>query len=143
MAMMKPPCQTVTVFLAYLNVVPVILHEQANKGRTVIEKVEAHGDVGFAVVLLTPDDVGAEKTATGSLKNRARQNVLLELGYFIGHLGRSKVCALKKGDVEVPSEFSGVVYTSMDEAGAWKQQLAKELDESGIPIDYNLAMRAK
>ena len=99
-------------FLERLEFEPIILHEQASCGRTVIEKVEAHGDVGFAVVLLTPDDEGCEKG--GTPRPRARQNVVLELGYFLGRLHRAHVCPLKRGDVEIPSDFEGVVYVPFD-----------------------------
>jgi len=89
-----------------LGLEAIILHEQANRGRTVIEKVIEYGNVGFAVVLHTPDDEGCVKG--GTLEPRARQNVLLELGFFIGHLGRDKVCALKKRAVEIPSDFVSI-----------------------------------
>jgi predicted nucleotide-binding protein len=132
--------EAVARFLERLRFRAVILHEQANQGRTIIEKVEAHADVGFAVVLLTPDDKGG--TASESeLRPRARQNVLLELGYFIGRLGRDRVCALRKGEVEVPSDFDGVVYENLDPAGAWRQALARELQAAGYEIDWNQVMR--
>ena len=108
----------------------VVLHEQPNGGRTIIEKFEAHGvAAGFAVILLTPDDVGGE--APTQLRRRARQNVIGEMFWFAGKLGRSRVCALKKGDVEVPSDFAGVVYTDMDDRGAWKAELLRELQAAG------------
>ena len=129
--------ETVARFLERLKLVPVILHEQPNEGRTIIEKIEDHADVGFAVVLLTPDDVGALATERDDLKPRARQNVILELGYFIGELGRERVCALKKGGVETPSDYDGVVYTELDEAGAWKIGLVKELKAAGFQVDAN------
>ena len=103
----------------------MILHEQPNQGRTIIEKFEAHADVDFAIVLLTPDDVGGSKE--GQLQPRARQNVILELGYFIGKLGRNNVCAVKLGDLEIPSDIIGVIWTPFDPHGAWKTALAKEL----------------
>ena len=127
-------------FLERLEIRPIILHEQANQGRTVIEKVEAHGDVGFAVVLLTPDDEGSVKGGTPA--PRARQNVVLELGYFIGRLGRKYVCALKRGEVEIPSDFGGVVYETFDSGGGWKQALGRELQEAGYHIDWNIVMRS-
>jgi predicted nucleotide-binding protein len=130
--------EAVARFLERNGFKAVVLHEQANQGRTIIEKIEAHGDVGFAVVLLTPDDVGG---VTGAeLRPRARQNVVLELGYFIGRLGRNKVCALKRGDVEIPSDFGGVAYVTYDEQGAWKTALGQELKASGFPIDWNHVM---
>jgi len=115
-------------YLEHLKFKPIILHEQANQGRTVIEKFEAHSDVGFAVVLLTPDDVGrAADAPSDQVKYRARQNVILELGYFIGRLGRDRVCALMEGDVELPSDILGVVWEPLDSGGAWKQRLLQEL----------------
>ena len=97
------PREAVARFLEKIDFEPVILHERANQGRTVIEKVEVHSDVGFAVVLLTPDDEGCLKGEKP--QPRARQNVLLELGYFIGKLTRSRVCTLKVGDLEIPSDW--------------------------------------
>ncbi|MDU8357658.1 nucleotide-binding protein [Pseudomonas syringae group sp. J309-1] len=131
--------ETLARFLERIGFEAIILHEQANRGRTVIEKVEAHGDVSFAVVLLTPDDEGRVKG--GELEPRARQNVLLELGYFIGRLGRDRVCALKRGALEIPSDFAGVVWEQMDDAGAWKQSLGRELQAAGHVVDWNKVMR--
>lgn len=132
--------ETVARFLERIGLEAVILHEQANQGRTIIEKVVANSDVGFAVVLLTPDDEGCVKG--GTPEPRARQNVLLELGYFIGRLGRDKVCALKSGALEIPSDFAGVVWETMDSNGGWKQALARELEAAGHSIDWNKIMRA-
>lgn len=130
--------ETVARYLHALDFEPVILHEQANQGRTVIEKIEAQSDVKFAVVLLTPDDVG-RSVKESDLKHRARQNVLLELGYFLGSLGRSKVCALKRGDVDIPSDFAGVVWEKMDDGNGWKLSLARELKAAGHEVDLNKA----
>jgi hypothetical protein len=131
--------EAVARFLEKIGFKAIILHEQANQGRTVIEKVEAHGDVGFAVVLLTPDDEGCMKG--GNLEPRARQNVLLELGYFIGRLGRDKVCALKRGELEIPSDFAGVVWETMDASNGWKSALGRELEAAGHQVDWNTVMR--
>ena len=131
--------ETVARFLESIGFDPIILHEQANQGRTVIEKVEANSDVGFAVVLLTPDDEGCSKG--GKPEPRARQNVLIELGYFIGRLGRERVCALKRGEVDIPSDFAGVVWETMDAGNGWKQALGRELQAAGHQIDWNQVMR--
>ena len=131
--------EAVARFLEKLEIEPLILHEQANQGRTIIEKIEGNSDVGFAVVLLSPDDQGAKSGE--SPQPRARQNVILELGYFIGRLGRDRVCALKSGDLEIPSDFGGVVYTLYDPNGGWRQALAQELSEAGFDIDWNLVMK--
>ena len=121
-------------FLERIDFQPIILHEQANQGRTLIEKVIEHGGVGFAVVLLTPDDEGNKKGEPP--RPGARQNVILELGYFIGRLGKNQVCALKRGEVEIPSDFDGVVYEPFDEFGGWKSKLARELDAAKYVIDW-------
>uniref|UniRef100_UPI003BEED3A3 TIR domain-containing protein n=1 Tax=Burkholderia arboris TaxID=488730 RepID=UPI003BEED3A3 len=131
--------ELVASFLRKLGFDPVILHEQANRGGTVIEKIEAQSDVKFAVVLLTPDDVG-RSVKEDELKPRARQNVLLELGYFIGKLGRDKVCALKRGTVDIPSDFAGVVWENMDDGGGWRLALARELKAAGHAVDLNKAL---
>lgn len=130
--------ETVARFLEKLEFEVIILHEQANRGRTVMEKIEAHGDVGFAVVLLTPDDEG--RKVNGSFKFRARQNVMLELGYFIGRLGRSNVCALTRGDVELPSDFAGIVYQPMEDG--WRAAVARELADAGFEINWEKVSRS-
>lgn len=132
--------ETVARFLGSIGLDPIILHEQANRGRTIIEKVEANSDVSFAVVLLTPDDLGKAKNEI-DLEPRTRQNVLLELGYFIGKLGRENVCALKRGEVEIPSDFAGVVWEAMDGGNGWKTALGRELDAAGHNIDWNKVMK--
>jgi predicted nucleotide-binding protein len=125
-------------FLTKLGLEPIILHEQASRGRTVVEKLEHNGAVGFAVVLLTPDDIGGK--SADELQPRARQNVILELGYFLARLGRQNVCALYRGDVEIPSDYMGVIYVPYDDGGGWRLRLAKELKDAGFPIDMNDAI---
>lgn len=130
----------VTHFLERLGLEPIILHEQTDEGRTVIEKFSDHaGEVRYAVVLLTPDDIGGAASVGNikKLQQRARQNVILELGFFMGTLGRKHVCALMRGDIEIPSDYAGVIYKSYDETGAWKLELAKEIKAAGIDIDMN------
>jgi predicted nucleotide-binding protein len=131
--------EEVARFLSKADFNPVILHEQASGGRTVIEKLEKYADVGFAVVLLTPDDVGSPKD--GKLQPRARQNVVAELFYFIGKLGRERVCAIKKGELETPSDIGGVVYVPLDAGGGWRQKLLRELEAVGYEVDWGKAMR--
>jgi len=126
--------ETVCRYLEHLGLDPVVLHEQPNEGQTIIEKFERHADVSFAVVLLTPDDVGALAGQVNSLRPRARQNVVLELGYFLGSLGRSRVCALLKDDVEIPSDYDAILYIRLDELGAWRETLKDELRQAGLPI---------
>ena len=120
--------ESVARFVQAIGLEPVILADQVNGGRTIIEKFERNADVGYAIVLLSPDD---QVQAGG----RARQNVVLEWGYFIGRLGRAHVCALKNGHVELPSDILGIVWQEFDPAGGWKRGLANELIEAGYKID--------
>jgi predicted nucleotide-binding protein len=135
-------------FLEKLGLTSVILGEQPNEGKTIIEKLEAHTDAGFGIVLYTPDDEGRlilqngavsgnQKDSKTQLQNRARQNVVFEHGLLIGKLGRNRVVALKKGNLEVPNDISGVVYIDMDDQGAWWLSVAKELKAAGYRIDMN------
>ena len=124
-------------FVEKLGFEAIILHEKASSGRTIIEKIEHYSDVGFAIVLYTPDDVGNEKSKSDSLNVRARQNVVFEHGFLIGKLGRKNVAALVDGKLELPNDISGVVYIGLDEASAWKLQLAKDMTQSGYDIDMN------
>lgn len=116
---------------------PIVLRDQPNGGRTVIEKFEDEAEkVGFAIVLLTGDDDGGLR-GRGEHKPRARQNVVFELGFFIGQLGRERVAVLYEENVELPSDMSGVLYTEYDESGAWQVALARELKAASFQIDLN------
>ncbi|MBR5033761.1 MAG: nucleotide-binding protein [Bacteroidales bacterium] len=126
--------QTVARTIENLGLTPVILAEQPDKGRTVIEKFEREGnDVGFAVVLLTADDKGRKNYAR-KMQDRARQNVVFEMGYFMALLGRERVFLLLQKGVEEPSDLKGVVYTPLDKDGAWQYRLVKELREQGYDV---------
>lgn len=130
--------ETVARFLSKFDLNPIILHEQANAGKTIIEKFESHASsVGCAVVLMTPDDIGYIKDKVDQAKPRARQNVIFELGYFIGKLSRKNVFALYSEGVELPSDYQGVLFIPLDKGGVWKLQLAKELKNAGLYIDMN------
>lgn len=126
-------------FIEKLGFEAIILSEQANEGKTIIEKIEEYSDVDFGIVLYTPCDVGSEKD-TNDFKPRARQNVVFEHGYLIGKLGREKVHALKKDNVETPNDISGIVYTEMDSGKAWQIAIAKEMKKVGYDIDFNKIM---
>lgn len=122
-------------FLERAGLKPIVLHEQVSRSNTIIEKIEAYSNVGYAVVLYTPCDVGAVNNSDCDLSPRARQNVVFEHGYFIGKLGRSRVMAFVKGDLEKPNDISGVVYTDLDAAGAWKMTLLRELKDAGYHVN--------
>lgn len=139
---------------------------------TLIEKLEKHSDVGFAFIILTPDDLGVGKNEVrklwssaigkedytvddyrkwsktnpmdvitaldkmmGSLRERARQNVVLEFGYFMGRLSREKICCLYKGDIELPSDMHGICYVHFsDSVNEVKEMILKELREAGYEV---------
>lgn len=123
--------------LVNIGLTPIILAEQPDKGRTVIEKFENEGnDIGFAVVLLTADDKGRKNKAR-NMQSRARQNVVFEMGYFMALLGRERVMLLIQSGVEEPSDLKGVVYTPLDKDCAWKYSLVKELKACGYDVDAN------
>jgi predicted nucleotide-binding protein len=128
--------QAVARFLDTIGLKAIVLREQPDQGRTIIEKFEACArEVGFAVVLLTPDDLGGAAIAAAQA-SRARQNVIFELGYFVGSLGRGRACLLRKGDVEIPSDLFGVIYSDFDHpAESWKVKLARELKAAELEFD--------
>jgi len=128
--------QAVARAIEKLGLNPIILHEQPNSGKTIIEKFEKHSDVGFAIILMTDDDEGKAKSEI-DLKKRARQNVILELGYFIGKLGRERVLPLYSDGVELPSDIYGLLYTPIDKAETWKFAIVRELKAVGYSVDAN------
>ncbi|WP_129932325.1 MULTISPECIES: TIR domain-containing protein [unclassified Pseudomonas] len=127
----------VSRFIESIGLRAIILHEQANAGMTIIEKIEHYaGEADFALVLYTPCDQGRghhEKKMPP--KDRARQNVVFEHGYLMAKLGRENVCALVKGTIETPNDVSGVVYVSLDQSGAWQKEIVKELRACGYTIN--------
>lgn len=126
--------ETIARFIEKLGLKAVILHEMENQGKTIIEKFESYSNVGYAVAILTRDDFGGTKLNHECTMPRARQNVVFEFGYFMGKLGRSKVCALVEDGIERPSDLDGIVYISLDSAGGWKLKLAGELKKEGFDI---------
>ena len=116
----------------------VILHEQPKGGKTIIGKLEKLADrVGYAIILYTPYDEGREKGSENS-KPRARQNVVFEHGLFMGKLGSERVCALRKSEVEMPSDAQGILYIEVKEgSNDWMYQVAKELKKAGYDVDLN------
>lgn len=128
----------VALFIENLGPEAVILADEANVGDTVIEKLVRLGNCDFAIVLFSPDDCGGPiGSAPATYRPRARQNVMLELGYFLGRLGRGRVAALGKGDVEIPSDFGGVIWIDFDQNGGWKHTLGKELATANLAVDLS------
>lgn len=128
--------QEVSRFIEKLGLEAIILHEQASAGMTIIEKIERYSnDADFALVLYTACDQGRGVHESNlPPKSRARQNVVFEHGYLMAKLGRENVCSLVKGEIETPNDISGVVYVALDNYGAWKNEVAKELKACGYSI---------
>jgi len=132
--------QAVARTVEKIGLVPIILHEQLNKGRTIIEKFEDYADVNFAIVILSPDDTAYPKNKSSEDKNfRPRQNVIFELGFFVGKLGRKHVFIICKEEknFEIPSDYSGICYTPYDNKGQWRFDLIGELNSCGYNVDAN------
>ena len=133
--------EAIARFVEKLGPAVIILDEQPSSGRTIIEKFESYSDVHYAVALMTADDMGAAQTGgEQSLKGRARQNVVFELGFFTAKLGRSRLAVLYEEGVEMPSDFSGILYIPIDGAGAWRFKLAQEFKRAGLRVDLNNAL---
>jgi predicted nucleotide-binding protein len=130
-------------FLHTHGLEPIVLHRQPDQGKTLIEKFEHHSDVGYAFILLTPDDTAypAEQDAWPDDKRekeqRARQNVILELGYFVGRLSRARVCCLYKAGVKVPGDLSGLVYKDVSSGLDSKAyDILRELKAAGYTVTF-------
>lgn len=126
--------QTVARFLEKNGLNVIILDEIAGQGRTIIEKFEQHSSVGYAVVLMTPDDA-TEHPEDGASERRARQNVVFELGFFVGALERGRVCVIAKGDVKIPSNYWGVEYIPWDDSEGWKYKLLREPKAANLAVN--------
>lgn len=123
-------------FVVSMGYKPVILKDEPNKGKTIIEKIETYSsDVAYAIVLYSPCDRGFEKNKPNEIKDRARQNVVFEHGYLISKLSRERVCALVKKNVERPSDVGGIVYIPY--SGNWREAIASELSILGLEIQQS------
>jgi len=134
----KPALELARIVEKDLGLNSIILHEKPDRGRTIIEKLEDESlEVGYAFIILTPDDVGnlIEGFNEGKLMYRARQNVVLEFGYFIGLLGRNRVCCLHTGDIELPSDMKGIIYKPFkDSIKECFHDIVKDLTAAGYKI---------
>jgi len=139
------PKEELDRLLERLSLIPVILHEQVDAGRTIFEKLRKElSDVGFGFILLTPDDIGSA-AGSDTQRARARQNVIFEHGLLVGLLGPDRVCAIVKGDVEIPSDLHGVLYKRVPLNGDLSSvalQIAMELHSAGLDIDANALLRS-
>lgn len=124
-------------FLEKLKLMPIVLQDQPGGSKALIEELVKHGDVAAALVIYTPDDEGRLAQGNHDLESRARENVVLELGYFIGRIGRDNVFVLLAHGIDLPSDFKGVRYTLIDDTDGWQMTTARNLKDSGLDIDVN------
>jgi hypothetical protein len=132
--------ESILEFLEKLGLRTTILHEQPDGGKSMIEKFGESSDIHVAIILLTPDDIAAPRNKPKERQARVSQNVIFEFGYFLGKLGRGRVCALYKEGMEIPSDYPGAVTIPMDSRGGWRLLVAKEMKQAGIEIDLNKAI---
>ena len=110
----------------------VVLHERPDRGRTIIDKlIQESKDACYVIALLSPDD----ELANGS--SRARQNVIFEIGYFLGKLGKERVRLLKRGNIDIPSDLQGILYENYDTEGNWRMKILKEMKAFGVEINVD------
>lgn len=128
-------------FLSDIGLEPIILHKKPDEGQTIIEKFEKHSDVGYAFILLTPDEIAYTieqdklNDAERKKEKRARPNVIFEFGYFVGKLGRNRVCCLYRGDIELPSDLGGLLYKKIDNKFSTQAfEIMKELKAAGYQV---------
>jgi len=134
----------VSAMIGKLRLDYLILETESNNGATIIEKfIKNASECRYAIVLFSADDIGKLDNEQSKCKHRTRQNVILELGYFLGRIGRKNIVILHEvgKDIEKPTDFDGIVYEAFDEFGAWKSKLTKEMKKAGIYIDEKLADR--
>jgi CheY-like chemotaxis protein len=125
-------------FIFTIGLRPIVFHDVARPGVSVLDNFLANSHAAYAVVLLTPDDVGRPREDEEiPLRFRARQNVIFELGYFVAMLGSQNVCAVVKGDLEIPTDYSGVLYVALDRGGAWKLKLFRAMQQCGLPVTFD------
>jgi hypothetical protein len=132
--------ESISTFIEKLGLRALILHDQPDGGRSVIEKFGQSSNIHFAIILLTPDDITAPRNKAKERQVRVSQDVMFEFGYFMGKLGHGRVCVLYQEGVEIPLDYEGVVYIPMDSRGVWRFLVAKEIKQAGIEIDLNKAI---
>jgi len=126
-------------FLEKLRLKPVLLSGNSDQEMTALERLgTGNNPFKFAIVLLTPDDVGFDLMKPKELKTRSRQDVVFLLGFLVGKLGPNKVFAIHKKDVQLPGKCPGVVFELYDEKAAWLSKAAQKMRASGVALDLNL-----
>jgi hypothetical protein len=118
----------VSMFLSKMGVSTIVLKDSADSGASLIDELEKHDNVHYAIVMLNPDASGIS------------ENTVYELGLIVGRLGRNRVCGLVKEYIGILANYSGISYVPVDPAGAWKFLLIKQLKDAGFNIDANLAL---
>jgi predicted nucleotide-binding protein len=132
--------ESVSKFIQTLGLRALVLHEQPNGGRGIIEKFGESSNINFAIILLTPNDITSPQNKPGEQQAQISQSVIFEFGYFLGKLGHGRVCVLYKEGGEIPLDYSNIMCIPLDSRGGWRLLVAKEIKQAGIDIDLNKAM---
>ena len=136
--------QAVTNALTKLRLVPVVMCEEPSQGRKIVERFQDYADVGLAVVLLSPDDsVYVKDEPPTKRKLRPRQDVVFELGFLLGKLGKGNVLVFFRecSNFEIPTDFEGIKVTAFDDRDSWKLALIRELTNCGYNVDTDRILK--
>lgn len=135
--------QSVTNALTKLRLAPLVICEEPSQGRTIVERFQEYTDVGFAVALLSPDDSAYFKDETPKRKLRPRQDVIFELGFLLGKLGKSNVLVFFRecANFEIPTDFEGIKVTAFDDRDSWRLALLRELTNCGYNVDADRILK--
>ncbi len=136
--------QTFTGALRKLGLAAVVMNEEPSQGKKIVDHFADYKDVGFALVLLSPDVYVYPKGEEATKRQRTpRQDVLLMFGFLLGKLGKDKVLAFyrESPNFAFPIEFEGVKFTALDDRDSWKLSLIRELTGCGYTVDAERLLR--
>ena len=137
--------QALTGALTKLSLIPLVMCEEPSQGKKIVENFSRdYADVGFAVVLLSPDDFAyAKNEAATKRKLRPQQDVVFELGFLLGKLGKDNVLVFFRecANFEIPTDFEGIKVTAFDDRDSWKLALIRELTNCGYNVDADRILK--
>lgn len=122
-------------FIDELGLNPIILRDTPDSGTELFDRFEDHKNIGFAIVVLNPDDIGETKIERCELRHRVNQSLIFELGFLVGKLGWNRVCALYEEGIDIPASNEGIIYVQMDKEGKWKKTIAREIKTAELEVE--------
>jgi predicted nucleotide-binding protein len=136
--------QTMTLALRKLGLASVVMSEEPAQGKKLVDRFKEYADVGFAVVLLSPDIYVYPKGEEATKRERTpRQDVTFMFGFLLGKLGKERVLAFyrESPNFAFPIEFEGVKFAPLDNRDSWKLALIRELTGCGYIVDAERLLR--